>query len=247
MLPRMYGLILALLLLVALVVTAPARLLALVLPADRVVMQGFNGTLWRGSASRTLVEIGPGYLQLGSVDWSLAPLSLLTFRPRLDLSSEWGRQRLEASLVLRGDADFSAHDVSANLPAELVRHYLPVVLKGELSLQFSHLQVRDGLPYEALGRIVWQNAAWLSPSGVRPLGSYAVELEQAAGGDLDGQVVTLAGPVEASGSVQLSGSEYRIDVLLGSDEPLDKQLSQALSLVAVQEAGGYRVALQGSL
>ena len=244
---RMYALVLALVLLVALVVTAPARLVALVLPGDNVVMQGFKGTLWRGSASRTLVQAGPGYLQLGSVEWALSPLSLFTFRPRLELSSEWGKQRLEAGLVLRGGSDFSAHDVSANLSAELVRHYLPVVLEGGLSLQFTRLQVRDGLPYEAQGRIVWQNASWLSPTGVRPLGSYALELQQPPGGELVGEVVTLAGPVEASGSVQLFGTDYRVDALLGGEEPLDTQLAQALSLVAVEEAGRYRVTLQGSL
>jgi hypothetical protein len=232
---------------ITLVGTAPARLLELLLPGDRVIVQGFHGTLWRGGASRALVQAGPGYLQLGAVDWRLSPLSLLTFRPRLALRSEWGRQRLAGELVLRGGSDLSVHDFSANLSAELVRHYLPVVLEGDIALQLATLQLRDGLPHRSDGRIVWQDAAWLSPAGIRPLGSYALEIEQPAGGDLDGQVITLSGPVEAAGSVQLSGLDYRLDILLGGGEPLDSQLRQALSLVAVQEGERFRVSLQGQL
>ena len=172
----LFGLALALVMVVSLVVTAPARLVVPLLPGDRIIMQGLNGTLWRGSASRALVQAGPGYLQLGSVEWMLSPLSLLTFRPRFDLRSQWGRQRLSGELVLRGGADISVHDLSANLPAELIKHYLPVALDGDLSLQFAILHLREGLPYHTEGRLVWQRATWLSPAGSRPLGSYAVQL-----------------------------------------------------------------------
>ena len=51
------GVALTLLLLLSLLVSAPARLLNWVLPGDQVLMQGFAGTLWRGSASRCLVQV----------------------------------------------------------------------------------------------------------------------------------------------------------------------------------------------
>jgi len=244
---KLSGLILVLVMIAVLMASAPARLVALILPADSVIMQGFDGTLWRGSASRALVHVGAGYLHVGSVNWTLAPTSLLTFRPRLELSSQWGRQRLDGELVLRGGADISVHDLSANLSAELIRHYLPVALEGDLSLQFATLRLRDGMPYHTDGRLVWQQAAWLSPAGARPLGAYAVELQQAEDAVLNGQIITLSGPVEATGSLQLSGKDYRVEVLVGSDEPLDGQLRQALSLIAVPEGDGYRVDLQGQL
>ena len=244
---RLSGLILALVMIAVLIISAPARLVALMLPADNVIMQGFSGTLWRGSASRALVHVGAGYLQLGSVNWTLAPTSLLTFRPRLELSSQWGRQRLDGELVLRGGADISVHDLSANLSAELIRHYLPVALEGDLSLQFTTLHLRDGMPYHTDGRLVWQRAAWLSPSGARLLGAYAVDLQQPEDAALNGQIITLSGPVQATGSLRLSGNDYRVEVLVGSDEPMDVQLRQALSLIAVPEEDRYRVDLQGQL
>jgi hypothetical protein len=186
-------------------------------------------------------------LQLGAVEWRLSPLSLLTFRPRLTVSSRWGGQQLSGQLVLRGEGNLSASDLSANLPAELIRHYLPVALEGDLSIQFARLHLRQGLPYETDGRLVWQGGTWLSPAGPRQLGSYAVELRQGAGEPLNGEVITLAGPVEAAGTLSLSGQDYRVDILVGSEQALDRQLQQALSLVAIPEGERYRLTLEGRL
>ena len=98
------GLVLALLLLISLVLSAPARLVGLVLPGEQIVMQGFNGTLWRGFASRCLLRTESGMLHLGAVSWELGPLSLLTLSPRLTLDARWGRQRISGCLLYTSDA-----------------------------------------------------------------------------------------------------------------------------------------------
>jgi hypothetical protein len=61
------GVILALVMTIALVYMTPARVLAVLLPGEQVLLQGYQGTLWRGSASRALVQVGGGYLHLGTV------------------------------------------------------------------------------------------------------------------------------------------------------------------------------------
>ena len=48
------GLALGLLLLLGLVISAPARLLTYVLPPGQVVLQGVSGTLWQGRAGSCL-------------------------------------------------------------------------------------------------------------------------------------------------------------------------------------------------
>jgi general secretion pathway protein N len=239
------GVALVLLLLASLLVSAPARLLNRVLPGDQVLMQGFDGTVWRGSASRCLVRIGPGYLHLGTVQWSLEPLSLLWLAPRLTLSSVWGNQLISGELVLRGQQDIDLYDFEAVVAADLLRQFAPVALTGSLSMQLSSLQLRDGFPREGEGRLVWQNGGWQSPRGLLPLGSYAVEFQQAPGTALLAEVLTLSGPLEASGAAQLQGQAYQVDVLLSSQAMLDAQLEQALSLIATPESGAYRVKLKG--
>jgi hypothetical protein len=239
------GLVLALVLISSLVSTMPARLLGVFLPGDAVVMQGFRGTLWRGSASRVLVHAGAGYLHLGAVQWSLRPLSLLLLAPRLEIESRWGKQRLVGELIVRGARDLEMRDFDASFPAELVRHFAPVELQGTLSAQLTGLRLRDGLPQSADGRLVWQQAAWLSPMGSRPLGTYAVDFRQPPGGTLAGQIQTLSGPVEASGSIELTGRAYRIDILLAGQGPFEPQLQQALSLVASPRGDDFQLVLDG--
>ena len=70
---------------------------------------------------------------------------------------------------------------------------------------------------------------------------------QPAGDPLSGEVMTLAGPVEAVGSLSLSDRDYRVDIVVGSEQALDNQLQQALSLVATPEDERYRLTLEGRL
>jgi hypothetical protein len=236
---------LALLLLVCLVASAPARLLGLVLPAGQVVLQGFSGTLWRGSASRCQLRVGPGYLQMGAVQWQLQPASLLLFSPRVRINSRWGSQTLAAEVVWQGQQDIDLYQLDANFPADLVRQFVPVALAGTLSLQVEQLLLRAGLPVEAAGRLVWQNGVWLAPAGPMQLGSYALDFSQDRDGPLSGDVLTLSGPVEASGAVQLAGRKYDVDIGVAGQNGLDPRLQQALSLIARPEGQAYRIKLDG--
>jgi len=240
-----WGLVLALLLCVSLVVSAPARLLNLVLPSEQVLMQGFGGTLWRGNASRVLVRVGPGYLHLGAVRWSLDPLSLLMLAPRLTLGSVRGNQVISGDLVLRGQQDIDLHAFEAVVSADLLRQFAPLALTGALSAQLDNLQLRNGLPHSGSGRLVWQNGGWESPGGLLPLGTYALDFHQAPEELLQAQVVTLSGPVEAEGTVQLQNRDYKVDILVSSQVAMDAQLEQALSLIAAPEPEGYRVKFNG--
>lgn len=240
-----WALVLALLLVVSLVVSTPARLLAVVLPGKQLIMQGFAGTLWQGSASRVLLQLPAGYFHLGSVQWSLDPLSLLALAPRLSLRAAWGGQLIEGELVLRGQQDIDVINLEGQVAAELLRHFAPVSIDGMFSLQIAELQLRNGLPYSGDGRLVWQNAAWQSPQGLVHLGSYALEFKQAPQEALFAEVVTLSGPLQANGEIELQERHYQLDILLGSDDILDNQLRGMLSLIAAPEGDDFRIALGG--
>ena len=238
---------LVLLLLVCLLATAPARLLGLALPSGQVVVQGFSGTLWQGKAGRCLVKTPAGYLHLGAVKWRLDPLSLLLLAPRVTLESSWGNQTLATELVLRGSRDVDLYVLDANVPADLLRQFVPVNLAGMFSAQMEQFKVRDGVPVEGVGRLVWQGGAWNAPDGPVSLGSYALDFRQEAGAALAGEVVTLAGVVKAEGSVRLDQRSYDIDVAISGDGGLDQRLRQALSLVARPTDTGFRIKLDGEL
>ncbi|HEY7776841.1 MAG TPA: type II secretion system protein N, partial [Kineobactrum sp.] len=171
-------------LLACLAVTAPARLVALALPPGKVVAQGFSGSLWQGRASRVMVATDAGLLHLGEVHWELSPLSLLTLSPRLEISSDWGDQQLQAEVQLHGADDVTLRNLTLNADAALAQYLAPVMLRGRISFQAEYLDVRNGLPVGAQARVLWRQAAWDSPRGLLALGDYALDLQQAPGGPL---------------------------------------------------------------
>jgi len=241
------GLALAVVFLACLIASAPARLLNSFLPADRVILQGFSGTLWNGSASRALVGAGSGYIHLGAVSWSLNPLSLLTLSPGLRVESSWGKQQLSTDIRFTGSDSIELANLDALVSAQLLKQFLPLAVGGDFSVQLGDLVLQGGLPIRGEGRIVWQQATWESAQGVLPLGSYAVDFQQLPGQALSGEIVTIAGAVTAQGNVSLEGIHYSVDLLVTSEPGLDGQLQQALSLIAQPVSEGYRIAFDGQL
>ena len=239
------GLALLVLFVAILLVNSPARLLARVLPSDQVVMQGFEGTVWNGSASRCVIRLPVGSLHLGSVRWSLDPWSLLTFAPRVEIQSKWGQQTAAGSLQVLGGRDLRVEDFDGRVGADLLRQFAPLAVGGSFNVQLTVLELADGLPHRTEGRLVWQQASWLSPGGAVPLGSYALEVTQPEGEALVGAVITLNGPLEAKGEVRLDGRRYALDVFAGGDDTLNAELNNALALLAAPEPDGYRIALEG--
>ncbi|MEQ9464497.1 MAG: type II secretion system protein N [Haliea sp.] len=235
------------LLLGLLIARAPAQLLVRALEHSPVTAQGLQGTVWQGRAGRVLVATDAGLLHLGEVSWALRPWSLLALAPKLQVSSLWGGQRLQAEVQFRGSSDIYLEHIEASFDASLLRHLAPVALQGVVSLQGRELRLHKGLPVQAQGRLLWQRAAWESPRGLLPLGSYALDVVQPDGGDLTGEVLTLAGPVQASGQLQLAQTSYSIAVLIAHDGNWDPQLQEALSLLARPVAGGYELHLEGQL
>ena len=241
------GVTLALVFLICLLTLAPARLVNALLPGDRVIMQGYTGTVWQGAASRTLVRADSGYIHLGEVHWSLRPLSLLTLSPRFTVESTWGRQSIKTNVRITGSESLDFTELDVRIPVKLLQQFLPIAIAGELSVQAEKLHLDRGIPRSAEGRVIWRDAAWGSAQGTVLLGSYAMDFLQSPGEALIGKIITIAGPVSAEGRAELQGKHYILDALVSSDIGLNIQLEQALSLVAQPVGQGWRIQFDGQL
>ncbi|MEE4277071.1 MAG: type II secretion system protein N [Halieaceae bacterium] len=237
------GLLLFLLALTAL----PARLLPALLPEEPLRLSGLSGTLLSGRAARAQVLTGAGALHLGRLRWNIDLSSLLRLRPSLQLNSEWGAQRLAAAIEWRpGRLDI--RDLDASGDARLLRTVAPLAVEGRLSLQFQRVVLRGGLPGEAEGRVVWQNARWSAPQVQHDLGSYVALIEGDLRDTLTARVDTLDGPVPARGSARLADSRYEVDIVVGNGRTrIDPEIERALELFATPSEEGYRLRLSGSL
>jgi len=236
------------------VLAVPARLLPRLVDVNTLGLAGISGTVLEGSAARALLRTPAGPLHLGQVSWRLHPFSLLTLSPRLSLNSGWGAQRLTAQVRIDGTR-LELTDVDANIDAQLLRTLMPVAAEGRISLQFERLVLDGGLPLDAAGRVVWQDARWQAPQVQYALGSYVAVITSGAAAapattedvSLSARVETLAGPVSAEGSASLAGPRFALDVLIsGLERPLEAELEQALRLIARPEEDGYRLRLDGS-
>ena len=121
--------------LVVLLISAPARLLGYFLPAETLSLQGFEGSLWRGSAASGQVAAGPGKLQLGRVEWDVSVHSLLLLTPRIRFTSQWGGQSVRADVSVSPTGVLRLRDTRVVAPAAMIRHWLPVQLGGEVDLR----------------------------------------------------------------------------------------------------------------
>ncbi len=244
MLRLLLGLLAALLLAMAVVAAAPARLLAWVVPVEQVRLEGYSGRLWNGSVQRCLVKLPQGFLNLGELRWTLQPSSMLRLAPRLSLDSEWGDQYFTGEVVLRSSQAWELNDARARFDAALVQQFAPLFLRGDVELQVQSLRMNAGFPEAARGQMVWREGSWQSPAGNLALGSYVLDVAQNAGEPLQGEVVTLEGPLQVEGEVGLDGRTYRIDLRLHSEQQMDPILSESLALMATPRGDGYHLQLE---
>ncbi|KGE05369.1 type II secretion system protein N [Pseudohaliea rubra] len=230
----------------AAVVLLPARMAGWVLPPAVIAADGYAGTLWRGRAARALVATPGGYFHLGGLRWELSPLSLLLARPAATVEAAWADQRLAGTVRWRGNGRLQLRDVRFTVDAALVREIAPVALRGRLGGDLERLLLVDGTPRALTGRLTWERAAWAAPGNSFALGSYAVDFVPSEAA-VQGSVLTLAGPLEATGTLALAERRYRIDLALTSDRPLPGPLANALSLLATPTDRGFRLVLDGEL
>lgn len=232
---------LALLFLLVLLVSAPAHLLGRLLPEDSVRISGISGTVWSGEASNAAVLTDGGWLQLGRTSWELSPLYLLLLSPAGDVESRWGQQRFQAKLRLSPSGKLRVRDLEASFSAALIKRWIPVILRGELNLLVDRMEFSEGMPVSGAGRLVWRQAFWRGNRGSQPLGDYVLEFNISAPGQGEARITTLSGPIEIDGGLTVDGRRYAVDASLTSEQQIDRELAEALELMAAPVDGGFRL------
>ena len=234
--------------LVFMLALAPARLLAWVLPASQLHGIGYSGSVWQGRVASMRVATPAGPLQLGSVEWTIDPASLLTLAPTVRWRSEWGSQQSQGRARWRGGQSLELSDLEFGVDAGVLRRLLPVTVSGHLSGLLSSVKIDAGRVVSLRGQVSWQKASWRDGDRRFALGDYALEFSPGPAGAVRGEIITLQGPLVAQGSVSLApDGAFDLTLSLDSDQPLAQPLERALSLMAVPENEGFRLQLQGDL
>lgn len=180
-----FAAILVLFFLIALLVTAPARLLHLAPLPNGVAVYDVNGSLWQGQAGQISVELPntPKALRLHNVSWDLSFWSLLTGQLHTSLTLPELNNVVSGELVLtagRGGVTISDADLGGRIADSISTFNIPAPLTvdGRWQAQIDRFQPAGGtnLCKTLQAQVRGQQVALKINQNWESLGNYQLEL-----------------------------------------------------------------------
>lgn len=220
-------------------ITLPAKVVLTHFAPDDLRAAGVSGSAWHGRAQ----FIQYGVTNLGSVEWDLHPLVLLTGRVRADVRMRRLDGFVETELTMSPGNRVTLVDLTAALPlAALPPNIAPSSWSGTVNAKLARLALVEGWPVEAEGTV---EAIDLTSGGERSIeiGSYRITFppEQASEDTLTAAVNDIGGPLQVSGTLQLkSDRNYVLEGLIAPRPDAPANVTQALQYLGPADAQGRR-------
>lgn len=245
-----------------LIAHVPARVLIWMLP-ESVVLSGLSGTLWSGQAARSWVLVNQQPVMLGQIQWRISPWRFVWSTP-FQLSAEWGDQILQTRLGVGLTGQWQLHDARMAFDLDALGAFIPLYLGGRATSEFDLIQFSPKRLSKAHGSVTLQNTFWTARSGNIPLGSYRLDVGQAAqatqspksesprasraaADDIYGVLETDDGALILTGTVSLSTNDYNVDLTATGPVARDESFRRAVSILATPTAAGFDVLISGQL
>jgi general secretion pathway protein N len=186
-------------LVIGLIITFPARVAYKWFALENLKLSGISGSIWHGNATQG----SAGGIYLKNVKWNLEPLTLLAGKLEFSINSNPASGFLDVNVALNIDGSVTMSDVAAAVSLSALQDVLPFDrIQGDLTLQFSHLVITDGLPSEATGILNIENliSLYLSP---KPLGNFRVEFQTTNDG-ISASVESISDMLDLTGIITLT-------------------------------------------
>jgi len=212
-------------------------------------MSGLSGSLWRGSASMTSVEIDGQPYSLGRLQWRLNPWSLLVLRPCAQLQARMEGQNLEGRACAGLNGAVTVTDTQLESPAGLIQAGVPLPIDGRILANIQTLEMKNQQLSELQAKLSWTRARINAEGRWYQLGAYAAEAHYDPEADaLVAETFDLEGPIDLDLTLRLplSGGIFAQGEL-GLDEEFSRQIQAGEWLPMVLDAQGenrYTVDLQ---
>lgn len=231
-------------LLFALVTLPAATVLRYVHPSG-VTLSGVSGTIWKGRAQ----AVRSGNLHVGSVEWDLDILTLLTGKLGADVKVTRSDGFAQASIAVSG-ARVTMRSVNASLPLSALP---PNVVRGgwtgTATLRLPQLALENSWPVALTGTI--EVAALVGPANrPAPLGGYKVVFPEGAAADgLKGALSDTGGPLAVNGTIDIrKDRSYLVTGLVATRPGAPSDMSRTLEILGEPDAQGRRqFTIEGSM
>jgi hypothetical protein len=208
---------------------------------------GTQGTLWKGSAKRTLYQ----GVELGSSDWRFMPTSLLLGRLKYAIDLEDKNQKIHADAALNLlNGDYLLSNLKGSITAASLASVIgqPFVdLGGTLDIDIELMQFSNRQISAAMGSLRWMDAEIN-----KPIQSMLGNLQFELSGDenlVQTQINDIDGPLAVDGVVELlPDGRYRINGQVKPRNGSDPGLVNLLRNIGRAESdGGTRIEYSGQL
>lgn len=221
----------------ALVVRATPAKWGVWLAGPPLQMSGVSGSVWSGSAANVLVPIQGGSYSLGSLNWKLKPLSLLTLSPCAKIETRLDTQVLSGVACAGLGGKISLSDMQLTVPAAAVADLWALVkVGGEISVQLESAKFDQDAITELQGKGSWTQARYHNSESWLGLGTIAFDLLEDGSGGLNAKIFDIEGPLQLDLNTQFSMSgayDIRGDIDLRQEAPVE--IGQLLQVIANQK------------
>jgi general secretion pathway protein N len=221
-------------------ITLPAGVVLSLVHPPGVTLSGVSGTLWKGRAQ----AVRSGALHIGSVEWNLDVLRLLTGRVGADIKVTRSDGFAQASITSGPGAAVTLRELNASLPmSALPSNVAPGGWTGTLTLKFAQLTIDNAWPVAANGTA--EVADLVGPAN-RPaaLGGYKVVFPAEGAGAADaltGALSDTGGPLDVNGTVQLKKDRsYLVNGMIATRPGAPSDMTRTLEILGAPDAQGRR-------
>lgn len=245
MIRRTRGLVLltVLIVVIALVITFPARVAYRWASSPLVKMSGIHGTLWNGSAR----DFSTNGVYLRDLTWRMRPLQLFTGKMLYEISGSPVSGFLESEVAVGFGGSLILRDLTASVPLQMFASAANIAgLRGSASLKFERLELVAGRATAIDGTVDVVNLVIPMLSG-SSLGGYRAEFFTQNNG-IVASVEDTDGVVDLAGSLQLNTDKsyaFLGQVVAKPNTP-DTLKNQLRYLPPANERGQQELRLEGS-
>lgn len=221
----------------------PARVAYHWFAPPEIAISGIHGTAWVGSAA----EASAGGLYVRNLSWRIRPLQLFTGKLSYRVVASPPAGILESDIDVSFGGNITLGSLTAVLPLAMIAESLNILgLEGDASLQFSHIELRNGLPLEADGTLLVANL--ITPlTGRDSLGGYKADFYTHDSG-ITASIEETDGVVDLAGSLQVNRDRTFIFVgqIVATPETPAGILQQMRFLPPANDRGQHELRLEGT-
>jgi len=161
-----------------------------------LALSGVTGTIWNGRASLASIKQQEKEYSLGQLSWSVHPLSLLTLKPCVLLSTRLDKQTFEGDVCVAMGGELTLNKADVTLPVALVQQYIPIPLMGQLTAHIDTLSLRGNVLLDLSGKLSWTGARVNNGANWMELGSFGADLVDDGRNGIKATVFELEGPLD---------------------------------------------------